>query len=55
MGVGWKGEKRKIRKYRNGIFTWEGNTAFSSSEKETEGVGVLLLRKAGSLGKALLQ
>lgn len=47
-------KKRKTSKYYSGIFSWEGNTVSSSGKKETEGVGALLLRKAGSLGKALL-
>ena len=47
-------EKIKSSKYYNGIFSWEGNIVSSSGKKETEGAGVLLLRKAESLGKALL-
>lgn len=51
----WDGrEKRKSSKYYNGIFSWEGNTVSNSGKKETEGAGALLLRRAGSLGKALL-
>lgn len=49
-----EGKKRKTSKYNSGIFSWEGNIVSSSGKKETEGVGALLLRKAGSLGKALL-
>lgn len=52
-GAGWKRErKRKNSKYYSGIFSWEGNIVSSSGKKETEGAGALLLRKAGSLGKA---
>ena len=53
-GSGVEGKKRKSSKHYNGIFSWEGNIVSSSGKKETEGAGALLLRKAGSLGKALL-
>lgn len=53
-GSGMEGKKRKSSKYYNGIFSWEGDIVFSSGKKETEGAGVPLLRKAESLGKALL-
>ena len=53
-GSGIEGKKRKSSQYYDGIFSWEGNIVSSSGKKETEGAGALLLRMAGSLGKALL-
>lgn len=53
-GSGMEEKKRENSKYYNGIFSWEENIVSSSGKKETEGAGALLLRKAGSLGKALL-